>query len=105
MDRVDTDRSAFCGGRTLLTKANFWSVEIIPMAVHDQCVRHALLAFAAAYLLDYKSSEELRSIANAHYREAASLLSDALSDSKNFEVGKGDGLVAAVILLFSDDVG
>ena len=74
------------------------------MALGDSCVKHALLAFTAAYVLDYLPTEQLRSRANTHYKKAANLLSDALSRSENIEVGKGDSLVAAAILLFSDDV-
>lgn len=74
------------------------------MALDDDCVKHALLAFTAAYVLDYLPTEQLRSRANCHYKKAVNLLSDALSKSENLEVGKGDSLVAASILLFSDDV-
>jgi hypothetical protein len=72
--------------------------------VGSLCVKHAILSLAAAYFLDYVPSEKLRGKANDHYREAVELLNDAIRDPQTEEIGKGDSVVAALILLMSDDV-
>ncbi|KAH0559375.1 hypothetical protein GP486_004109 [Trichoglossum hirsutum] len=95
---------AFCSGRTLLSNSNFWLLDIAPMAAGSECVKHALLAFAAGYVLDYLPNEKLQARANHHYGRAVDLLSKALRDPETYEVNKGDSVVSAIILLLSDDV-
>jgi hypothetical protein len=73
-------------------------------AVGSLCVKHAILSLAAAYCLDYGPSEELITRANRHYRRAAELVTQAISDPETYEIGKGDSVVGALILLISDDV-
>jgi len=97
-----SDQVGFCEGRTLLPKSNFWLVDIAPMASGNECVKHAILAFAAAYVLDYQPL--LRDRANYHYRKAVGLLTEALQSPDSRDIGKDDGTVAALILLLSDDV-
>jgi hypothetical protein len=73
-------------------------------AVGSLCVKHAILSLAAAYFLDYAPSETLRERANQHYWTAVELLSHAIRDPETQEIGKGDSVVGALILLMSDDV-
>jgi hypothetical protein len=73
-------------------------------AIGSSCVKHAILSLAAAYFLDYALSESLRRKANYHYWRAVELLSQAISDPETYEIGKGDSVVGALILLMSDDV-
>lgn len=75
------------------------------MAQKDECVKHALLAMAASYVLDYSPSDSLRARANNHYKKAANLLSEALNDSKSYTVGQEDSVLAALVLFSHDDVG
>ena len=73
-------------------------------AVGSLCVKHAILSLAAAYFLDYAPSERLRKRANYHYQRAVELLSYAICDSETEEIGKGDSVIGALILLMSNDV-
>jgi len=73
-------------------------------AIGSSCVKHAILSLAAAYFLDYALSENLRIKANNHYLRAVELLNQAISDPETYEIGKGDSVVGALILLMSDDV-
>lgn len=73
-------------------------------AIGSLCVKHAILSLAAAYFLDYAPSEILRKTANYHYWRAVELLTQAISDPETHEIGKGDSVVGALILLISDDV-
>lgn len=72
--------------------------------VGSLCVKHAMLSLAAAYFLDYAPSEILRERANLHYQRAVDLLSYAICDSETEEIGKGDSVIGALILLMSNDV-
>ena len=72
--------------------------------VGSSCVKHAILSLAAAYFLDYAPSEKLRERANDHYRRAVELLSHAIRDPETQEIGKGDSVIGALILLMSNDV-
>ncbi len=74
------------------------------MAVVDECVKHALLALAGAYVLDYLPSTQLLARTNRHYREAVALISNALAQQETHEVGKGDSIISAILLLLVDDV-
>lgn len=74
------------------------------MIAGSECVKHALLSLASAYVLDFIHSEQLRERANYHYKRAVDLLGHALRDPEAHEVGKEDGIVSAIILLLSDDV-
>ena len=74
------------------------------MAEKDLCVRHALLALSGSYILDYKSDDKLRERVNRNYTQATTMITDALTKPETHEVGKGDNIVAAIILLIVDDV-
>jgi hypothetical protein len=74
------------------------------MAVADECAKHALLALAGAYVLDYLPSTQLLERTNRHYRKAVSLITEALAKQETHEVGKGDSVVSAILLLLVDDV-
>ena len=100
----DIDLVAYCAGRTLLPKSNGYLCDIAPMAQKDECVKHALLAMAASYVLDYSPSDSLRARANTHYKKAANLLSEALKDSKSYTVGQEESVLAALVLFSHDDV-
>ena len=74
------------------------------MAQKDECVKHALLATAASYVLDYSPSDSLRARANNHYKKAANLLSGALKDSRSYTVGQEESVLATLVLFSHDDV-
>ncbi|KAK0703672.1 fungal-specific transcription factor domain-containing protein [Lasiosphaeria miniovina] len=94
---------AYCPGRMLLSD-NYWCKEVVAIAVKDDCARHALLAFATAYVLDYEPTEEMRKRANHHYRTAVQLLDQALNRENTYTVGQDDGIVVAMILMLSSDI-
>ena len=100
----DIDLVAYCAGRTLLPKSNGYLCDIAPMAQKDECVKHALLAMAASYVLDYSPSDSLRARANNHYKKAANLLSGALKDSRSYTVGQEESVLATLVLFSHDDV-
>jgi hypothetical protein len=78
--------------------------DITPMVSRSPCVRHALLAVAATYVLDYKPDPLLENIANEHHKEAIKLLGEDLSNHENYAPGKEEPIIAAMILLNQDDV-
>ncbi|CAH0000683.1 unnamed protein product [Clonostachys byssicola] len=97
------DTLAICGGRTLLPKTNAW-LDLGSVIDSHECARHAALAFSAGYMLDYIPSERLRIRANFHYKRASELLALALNDLNIYQVGKEDGVITALHLLWSDDI-
>lgn len=98
-----SDLHAFCTGRTLLP-GNYWCDQVASIAAKDPCARHALLAFSTAYVLDFQPTEEMRLRANDHYRNAVRLLDQALQRQETYRTGSEDGIVAAIILILSNDV-
>lgn len=74
------------------------------MAVEEECVKHALLALAGTYLLDYIPSPPLLTRTNNHYQQAVSLITQALSTTEMRTSNRGDSIVAALSLLIVDDV-
>ena len=105
MDVRNADLVAFCSGRTLLAHSNGFYNDIAPMAVENECVKHALLTLASTYVLDYLPSEKLRARANYHYTRAVALLDEGINTAENHEIGKEDAIVGALVLLNCDDVG
>lgn len=99
-----SDTDAWCSGRTILTRSNFWKVDLCPMLPSSEPVRNALLAMACTYILDYSRDERLRSMANSYYYAAVRAVSKKMQDPKEWEVGKGDDLVGAFVLLSMHDV-
>jgi hypothetical protein len=74
------------------------------MAESDECMKHALLAFAGGYALDLNPSEYLRNRTNYHYREASKLLTEKLRNPRNLAFGEEDALVGALRVFWSDYV-
>ena len=64
------DTVALCTGRTLLPESNGFLNDIMPMASGNACVKHALLALASTYVLDYLPSKELEKRADMHHKRA-----------------------------------
>ena len=99
------DVTAFCQGRTLLPRENYWLTEFTPMAELEPVVQHALLAFAGSYVLDYYQDEVLRFRVNAHYKKASHLISQLLLlPFSPTARSSSEHLVAAILLLEGDDV-
>lgn len=73
------------------------------MAVSSAGTKHALLCFTTSYALDYQPTEEMRLRANFHYRTAVKLLNDNLAKAETYKVGMDNAVVAAMILIFSND--
>ncbi|KAE9976165.1 hypothetical protein EG327_008214 [Venturia inaequalis] len=90
---------AFCSGRTILPKSNSWKVDLGPMLPTSEIVRNALLALASTYLLGYTPDENLRILANRYYHLAVVGLTKRLQDAEQWEIGKGDDIVATFSLL------
>ncbi|KAL8687405.1 MAG: hypothetical protein Q9218_006414 [Villophora microphyllina] len=95
---------AFCSGRTLLPGSNGFLNDITPMAARNNCVKHALLALAATYVLDYLPSKELEKIANMHHKRAVITLGQALNDEKTYTPGGEDAVVGALALMSQNDL-
>ncbi|KAK5453478.1 hypothetical protein LTS15_006663 [Exophiala xenobiotica] len=95
--------TAFCRGRTLLSKTNLWCHDIAPIAAKNSCVKHAMLALSAGYWLHFNPNETVLNRANEHYRKAAELLSEEMLNPDHTKVGKDDAVVAAMLLFFIDD--
>lgn len=74
------------------------------MAVEEECVKHALLALAGAYVLDYLPSVQLLKRTNNHYQQAVSLISRILSTTELRTSDRRDCVVSALSLLIVDDV-
>jgi len=74
------------------------------MAVEEECVKHALLALAGAYVLDYLPSPQLLARTNNHYQQAVSLITEALRTTGMRASERGDSIVSALSLLIVDDV-
>jgi hypothetical protein len=73
------------------------------MASAAACVRHAVLALAGTYVLDYTQDPRVLDKVNSHYRKAAALITDALKQTETHDIGKGDPVIAAILLLTVDD--
>lgn len=75
------------------------------MAERQPLVKHAILALASSYVLDYYRHNELVAPrANYHYRRAVQLLGEELKNADNMTTGKGDFVVAALNLLAHNEV-
>ena len=94
---------AFCPGRTLVPNGNPFLTELAQMAARNECVRHALLALAASYVLDYQPSDKLQCRANMHHKRAVTLLGKDLENEDWYQPGKEDGIIGSLMLLSHDD--
>ena len=74
------------------------------MTSGNECVKHALLSFFSAYVLDYCPTETFRVRANFHYRRAAELLDQEIRKPEASQVGQEDAIVGVMALLLSNDV-
>lgn len=72
--------------------------------ISNDAVKHAILALAGSYVLDYVQKKELQERTNQHYRQASQLISTALQKPKTHGVAESDGIVSAILLLLVDDV-
>lgn len=98
------DTIAFCTGRTLLPESNGFLNDIMPMASGNACVKHALLALASTYVLDYLPSKELEKRANIHHKRAVILLGQELNREETYTPGSEDAVLGALVLLCHNDV-
>jgi hypothetical protein len=103
---IEIDVVAICAGRTLLPKTNGWREALAPIAESDPCVKHALLALSAGYVLDFNPNDALRNRCNFHFRRTCDLLNKKITDPRYRAVGKddADALIAAFRILWCDDV-
>jgi Fungal specific transcription factor domain len=99
-----TDISAWCAGRTIIDKSNSWASDLARMFDASASLRHAILALSAIYILDYKPKDDLRRLANKHYRAAVTLLSRDMENPLSQRIGKGDDIIAAIACLNMIDV-
>ena len=93
-----------CAGRTVVASDNTYKTEVAPMAAHSECVKHALLSLAATYLMDYSADAQLKARANLHHRHTIRLLGRDLQKLENYDIGQGDAVVAALMLLSHNEV-
>jgi hypothetical protein len=74
------------------------------MLTGSECVRNAIFSLACSYILDYKADDRLRLRCNDYYLRAVNEIGLRMTNSKEWEVGKGDDLVSAFTLLNMHDV-
>ncbi|RYN18360.1 hypothetical protein AA0112_g11598 [Alternaria arborescens] len=91
-------RIAICGAVTLIKADNCYLQEVIPIAVKSDCVKHAILAQAATYILDYSGEEKVKTEANVHWKRAVHLLNRELQATERCKPGKENAIVAAMVL-------
>jgi len=88
----------------LIPDQNCYLSEIIPIAVKSDCVKHAILALAATYILDYSGEENVKSQANFHWKRAIHLLSRELTATESCKPGKENAVLAAMTLIAHNEV-
>ncbi|CAN9156882.1 unnamed protein product [Alternaria alternata] len=91
-------RIAICGATTVIPADNCYLHEIIPIAVKSDCVKHAILALAATYILDYSGEEKVKESANLHWKRAVLQLDKELHDTERCKPGKENAVIAAMLL-------
>ncbi|KAI8625002.1 fungal-specific transcription factor domain-containing protein, partial [Xylariaceae sp. FL1651] len=94
---------AYCEGRTILPNGNYWLSEFPAMCEKDDAVKHAILALAGAYVLDYVQHESLRAKVNNHYYLASECISKRLNEVETHEICKGEAVVSAIVLMMTED--
>ncbi|KXH59409.1 hypothetical protein CSAL01_08662 [Colletotrichum salicis] len=98
---------AWCSGRSVLHRTNCWLVNIPRIMKDSSCVKHAMLALAGTYVLDYQPEESIRQVVNAHYKRAVLLMTMALREearNPSSTEHESNSLIAAVTLLNMIDV-
>lgn len=88
---------------TLIPNGNSYLTEIAPIAARSECVKHAVLALSATYILDYSREDHIRTRANFHWKRAVYLLTQELNNEV-YEFGKEDTVVAALVLFSHNEV-
>ena len=78
--------------------------DVTPMASVKPCVKYAILALAASYVLDYKPSKSLQLRAQSHYKKAVLLLGQELNRPDAFTPGGGEAALAVLMLLSHNDL-
>lgn len=68
-------------------------------------MKHAILALAATYILDYSGEENVKSQANFHWKRAIHLLNRELTATESCKPGKENAVVAAMALIGHNEVG
>lgn len=74
------------------------------MAQKSPVVKHAILALAATYVMDYKRSKQLMLRAHQHHLKAVYLFGIELHKAENYEPGNGDAFVAALMTFNHNEV-
>jgi hypothetical protein len=97
-------RVAICSGVTLIPTENCYLREVAPIAAKNDCVKHAILALASTYILDYATEEHLKTRANFHWKRAVHLLTRELNYPENCQPGKEDAIVAAMAIFSHNEV-
>ena len=89
---------------TLIPNENCYLREIIPIAAKSDCVKHAILALAATYVLDYSAEENIKTRANWHWKRAVHLLTTELRISEACKPGKENAVLAAMAIFSHNEV-
>jgi hypothetical protein len=95
---------AICGAVSLIPSGNCYLTDIAPISAKNDCVKHAILALSATYILDYSREDHIRTRANFHWKRAIHLLTRELNDNGHCEPGKEDSVVAALVLFSHNEV-
>lgn len=95
---------AICAGVTLIPTENCYILEIAPIAARNDCVKHAVLALAATYVIDYARDEQLKTRANFHWKRAVHLLTQELSYPETCQPGREDAIIAALFVFCVNEV-
>jgi hypothetical protein len=97
-------KTGLCNGRTNVKSDNAYQTEIAPMAERSPLVQHAILSLSATYILDYQTSLHLEAKAQHHHKSALTLLGIELNTRGNYDIGREEALVAALMLLSHNEV-
>ena len=100
-----TVKGPLCKGRTVIESDNTYLIEIAPMADTEPLVRHAILSLSVTYVRDYMHDVGLEAAAAYHHKQAVTLLGKELRKKGNYDIEKGDAVVAALMLLSRNEVG
>lgn len=68
-------------------------------------MKHAILALAATYILDYSGEEKVKTQANLHWKRAVHFLSRELQATEKCKPGKENAVLAAMVLFSHNEVG
>lgn len=83
---------------TLIPAENCYLKEVLPIATRSDCVKHAVLALAATYIMDYAIQEKVEMRANFHWKRAVHLLTRELNNKETCQPGKEDAVLAAMAI-------